>query len=247
MKSSRQNSSNLHSVLLFLPTSKTSVVARTANIEMSDNVEPQINADERSPLQTNPEADAEDEAEVRRQLEQAIDCASDVIVRQQQQQLQHRGAAAASDDKVAVRVDVAGRSAVVRVATPSDATTADVDGLPRRHQQPAPTAGYLTKNELLANYADSSMWIRIRWCLLALIGLGWLAMLGTAVVIIVVTPKCAARQQLEWWQSAVVYEVDTRSFQDTDGDGMGDLRGTELCRDVIGLHGIALHRWNIVA
>jgi alpha-glucosidase len=30
---------------------------------------------------------------------------------------------------------------------------------------------------------------------------------------------------LEWWKRAVIYEVYPRSFQDTNGDGVGDLRG----------------------
>jgi alpha-glucosidase len=32
-------------------------------------------------------------------------------------------------------------------------------------------------------------------------------------------------QNLDWWKRAVVYEVYPRSFQDSNGDGIGDLRG----------------------
>ena len=32
-------------------------------------------------------------------------------------------------------------------------------------------------------------------------------------------------QKLAWWQSAVIYEVYPRSFQDSNGDGIGDLDG----------------------
>jgi alpha-glucosidase len=32
-------------------------------------------------------------------------------------------------------------------------------------------------------------------------------------------------ENVAWWQSGVVYQTYPRSFQDTDADGIGDLRG----------------------
>ena len=33
------------------------------------------------------------------------------------------------------------------------------------------------------------------------------------------------KEKRGWWESAVFYELYPKSFQDTNGDGVGDLRG----------------------
>src|SRR5688572_24833478 len=47
----------------------------------------------------------------------------------------------------------------------------------------------------------------------------------------------------QWWYSAIFYEIWTRSFQDSDGDGSGDFKGMTAKLDYLqdlGVNGIWL-------
>lgn len=51
-------------------------------------------------------------------------------------------------------------------------------------------------------------------------------------------PAVEARRPEGWWRKAVVYQIYPRSFQDSNGDGVGDLRGITSRLDHLALLGV---------
>jgi len=90
----------------------------------------------------------------------------------------------------------------------------------------------LSKEELM-KYADDPYWVRVRWILLILFWVAWFGMLAAAIIIIIVAPKCPPRPNQQWWQESSVCQVYTRSYKDSNGDGIGDLKGIEEKIDYI--------------
>ncbi|UYV74623.1 Mal-A2 [Cordylochernes scorpioides] len=82
----------------------------------------------------------------------------------------------------------------------------------------------LGKEELM-KYANDPFWVRLRMFLFVVFWVLWIAMLVGAVVIVILTPKCAPKPEPKWWQKSSIYHVYLKSYQDSNSDGEGDIQG----------------------
>ncbi|XP_025080425.1 maltase A2-like [Pomacea canaliculata] len=95
----------------------------------------------------------------------------------------------------------------------------------------APFRG-MGKEELLRHSAKP-FWRRLRYVCMSIVLVGWLALIITVVALVLVYPSCRKPVDQQWWQKAVVYRIYVRSFQDSNGDGIGDLKGVNYRLDYL--------------
>lgn len=62
--------------------------------------------------------------------------------------------------------------------------------------------------EELMKFANDPFWIKIRWALFIIFWLIWAAMLGGAIAIIVMAPKCSAPEPKKLWEESAIVELD---------------------------------------
>ncbi|XP_077394106.1 amino acid transporter heavy chain SLC3A2-like [Festucalex cinctus] len=78
----------------------------------------------------------------------------------------------------------------------------------------------LNKEELM-RVAGTPGWVRTRWALLVVFWLGWLGMLGGAVLLITQAPRCRDLPETNWWNRGALYRVPSvRAFTPA-----GDIKG----------------------
>jgi glycosidase len=100
----------------------------------------------------------------------------------------------------------------------------------------------LSKNEVM-KYSKDPFWIRIRFILLLLFFKTLILLIIYSFAKIHYRPKCV--KPLKWWQKTIIYQIDVRTFKDSNGDGEGDIRGIinklDYIQNILGIDTILLY------
>uniref|UniRef100_A0AC34FXT6 Glycosyl hydrolase family 13 catalytic domain-containing protein n=1 Tax=Panagrolaimus sp. ES5 TaxID=591445 RepID=A0AC34FXT6_9BILA len=107
----------------------------------------------------------------------------------------------------------------------TDATQKEAFLLESEQQQNSKPVG-LTSEEL-QYYRDDSFWKTLRRILFILFLLTWVLLFCIAILLITRSPGCDIVEH-KWWQGAVVYQIWTPSFKNTDNDSDGDFDGISV-------------------